>query len=66
MTISKFVLGHAVSSNGIEVNETKVEVISNLPSLKTVREVRFFLDVSGFIGGLYKKINVIFRKSLKR
>ena len=49
MTTSKIILGHAVSSNGIEVNETQLEVISNLPSLG--RSV-FLLDVSSFIGGI--------------
>ena len=35
-------------SNGIEVDKAKVEVISKLPSPKTIREVHFFLGHDGF------------------
>ena len=37
------VLGHVMSSKGIEVEKAKVEIISHLPPPKTVREVRSFL-----------------------
>ena len=42
------VLGHIISSKGIEVNKAKVDLISNLSLLKTVREVRSFLGHAGF------------------
>ncbi|KAH9717199.1 hypothetical protein KPL71_021736 [Citrus sinensis] len=42
------VFGHIVSSKGIEVDKAKVEVISKLPSPKTIREVRSFLGHVGF------------------
>jgi hypothetical protein len=37
------VLGHAISHGGIEVDKAKVDLISNLPLLRTVKEVSFFL-----------------------
>ena len=43
MTTSGIVLGHVVSLKGIEVDKTKVEVISKLPSPKISRAVRSFL-----------------------
>ena len=43
MVASGIVLGHVVSSKGIEVDKAKVEIISHLPPPKTVREVRSFL-----------------------
>ena len=39
MTTSEIILGHVVSSQGIEVDKAKIEVISKLPPQKTVREV---------------------------
>ena len=42
------VLGHIISSKGIEVDKAKVDLISNLPPHKTVRKVRSFLGHAGF------------------
>ena len=42
------ILGHIISSKGIEVDKAKVDLISNLPPPKTVREVRSFLGHAGF------------------
>ena len=42
------VLGHIISSKGIEVDKVKVDLIFNLPPPKTIREVRFFLGYAGF------------------
>ena len=42
------VLGHVVSSRGIEVDKAKVEVIQSLPYPTNVREVRSFLGHAGF------------------
>ena len=42
------VLGHIISSKGIEVDKAKVDLISNLPPPKTVREVRSFLGHASF------------------
>ena len=37
-----------ISSKGIEVDKANVDLISNLPPPKTVREVRYFLGHAGF------------------
>jgi hypothetical protein len=42
------VLGHCVSSAGIKVDPTKIEVISNLPVPKTQKYVRSFLGHVGY------------------
>ncbi|XP_052172242.1 uncharacterized protein LOC127788168 [Diospyros lotus] len=42
------VLGHIVSSKGIEVDQFKVELIQKLPAPKNVRDVRSFLGHAGF------------------
>ena len=34
------VLGHIVFSRGIEVNKSKIELISNFPTIKYVKDVR--------------------------
>jgi hypothetical protein len=36
------VLGHAISHRGIKVDKVKVDLISNLPPLRTMKEVLFF------------------------
>ncbi|GJZ28744.1 putative reverse transcriptase domain-containing protein [Tanacetum coccineum] len=41
-------LGHVVSAKGIEVNPTKVEVVTNWPRPKSVTEVRSFLYLAGY------------------
>ena len=43
MVTRGIVLGHIVSKNGIEVDKAKVELISNLPTPKCVRDIRSFL-----------------------
>ena len=42
------VLGHIISERGIEVDTTKVELISKLPSATNVKTVRQFLGHAGF------------------
>ena len=37
------VIGHVISSKGIEVDKAKIELISKLPSLTNVKTVRQFL-----------------------
>ena len=41
-------LGHIVSREGIEVDKAKVELISNLPTPKCVKDIRPFLGHAGF------------------
>ena len=42
------VLGHIISSSGIEVDKEKIELISKLPSTTYVKTVRKFLGHAGF------------------
>ena len=42
------VLGHVVSSKGIEVDKAKIEVIQSLPYPSCVKDVRSFLGHAGF------------------
>jgi hypothetical protein len=42
------VLRHVISQRGIEVDKAKVDLISNLPPLHTVKEIRSFLGHAGF------------------
>ena len=47
------VLGHIISNKGIEVDPTKISVISQLPYSSCVREVRsFFLVMQDSTGAL--------------
>jgi hypothetical protein len=48
MVSSGIVLGHIVSSKGIEVDKSKIELIIKLPTPKTVKDVRSFLGHAGF------------------
>ena len=48
MVPSGIVLGHVVSEKGIEVDQSKVDLISNLPPPKAVKDVRSFLGHAGF------------------
>jgi hypothetical protein len=42
------VLGHVISHRGIEVDKAKVDLISNLPPPRTVKEICSFLGHAGF------------------
>ena len=42
------ILDHIISRKGIEVDKAKVDLISNHPPPKTVREVRSFIGHAGF------------------
>ena len=50
MVTQGIVLGHIVSKKGIEVDKAKVELISNLPTPKCVKDIRSFLGLAGFYG----------------
>ena len=48
MVTSGIVLGHVVSSRGIEVDKAKIDLILNLPTPKTMKNVRSLLGHAGF------------------
>jgi hypothetical protein len=48
------VLGHVVSSRGLEVDKAKIDVISSLPYPSCVREIRSFLAMQVSIDTLSK------------
>ena len=48
MVTSGIVLGHVVSERGIEVDQAKIKLISNLPTPKCVKYIRSFLGHAGF------------------
>ena len=54
-------LGPCCVFKGIEVDKAKVEVISKLPSPKTIREVCSFLGHTGFYRKFIKDFSVISR-----
>ena len=59
MVTQGIVLGHIVSKNGIEVGKSKVELISNLPTPKCVRDIRSFLGHVGFYRRFIKYFSAI-------
>ncbi|RDX77363.1 Retrovirus-related Pol polyprotein from transposon 17.6, partial [Mucuna pruriens] len=48
MVIEGIVLGHLVSNKGIEVDKSKIDIITSLPNPAFVREVHSFLGHAGF------------------
>ena len=55
------VIGHIILSKGIVVDKAKIDLISNLPLSKTIREVRFFLRHAGFYRCFIKDFSKVFR-----
>jgi ATP phosphoribosyltransferase regulatory subunit HisZ len=59
MVTNIIVLGHIVSSKGIEINKSKIELIDNLPTPKSIKDVRSFLGHAGFYRRFIKDFSVI-------
>ena len=53
------VLGHVVSSRGIEVDKAKVDIIQSLPYPTNVRKIHSFLGHAGFYRRSIKDFNKI-------
>jgi len=63
MVTNGIVLGHIVSSKGIEVDKSKIELIANLPTPKSIKDVRLFLGHAGFYRRFIKDFSVISKPS---
>ena len=59
MVTQGIVLGHIVSKERIEVDRAKVELISNLPTPKCVKDIQSFLGHAGFYRRFIRNLSAI-------
>ena len=56
MVRNGIVLEHIISSKGIEVDKSKIKLISNLSTPKFVKDIRSFLEHAGFYRRFIKNL----------
>ena len=61
MVKHEIVLGYEISSRGIEIDKSKVEVIAKLPEPKCLKDIRSFLGHAGFYRRFIKEFSKIAR-----
>ncbi|RDY06283.1 Retrovirus-related Pol polyprotein from transposon 17.6, partial [Mucuna pruriens] len=59
MVPKEIMLGHLVSNRGIKVDKSKIDIITSLPNLASMQEVRSFLGHPGFCQRFIKNFNKI-------
>ena len=50
------VLGHQISTRGIEVDRAKIEAIEKLPPPSSIKGIRSFLGHAGFYRQLHQRL----------